>query len=119
MKIAIFSDNFYPELSGIADSIISLAKELVRHENTIDFFVPYYTNKNYADANVPVKEIDLENSVTVTHLPSISYPSPTLQGRLAFWNKSIIKIIKDKDPEIIHTQLFLSGSISLESKPII
>jgi len=28
MKIAIFSDNFYPEMSGISDSIISLAKEL-------------------------------------------------------------------------------------------
>ncbi|MDP2709056.1 MAG: glycosyltransferase [bacterium] len=40
MKIAIFSDNFYPELSGISDSIILLSKELDKLGHKIDFYVP-------------------------------------------------------------------------------
>jgi UDP:flavonoid glycosyltransferase YjiC (YdhE family) len=42
MKIASFSENVYPELSGISDSIIALARELAGRGHEIHFFVPRY-----------------------------------------------------------------------------
>ena len=111
MRIAIFSDNFYPELSGIADSIISLSKELAHQNDTVDFFVPRYSTKNYAVARQSTTELNLKNNITVTRLPSISYPTPTMQGRVAFWNPSILRKIKKINPDIFHTQLFFGAGL--------
>ena len=49
MKIAIASDFFYPELSGITDSISMFGKALTKHGHSILFIVPKYSNKNYKD----------------------------------------------------------------------
>ena len=106
MKIGIFSDNFYPELSGIADSITSLSKELVKQNDTVEFYAPRYSPQNFAVAKLSVGEIDLGANIHVTRLPSISYPTPTMQGRIAFWNKSILKAFQNKNIDVIHTQLF-------------
>lgn len=120
MRIAIFSDNFYPELSGIADSIVSLAKELVQQNDTVDFFVPRYSAKNYETAHLPAVELNLGNNISITRLPSISYPTPTLQGRIAFWNGSILNRIKKLDPDIIHTQLFFgTGLLALRASRVL
>ncbi len=106
MKIAIFSDNFYPELSGISDSIITLGKELAGLGHKINFYVPRYSRKDYRTANVPYKELDLGNNIKICRYNSIPYPAPTNQARLVFptglrW----IGLLKFK-PDIIHTQLF-------------
>jgi len=46
MKIAIYSDNFFPELSGISDTIIASGKELARRGHLVNYFVPKYIKKN-------------------------------------------------------------------------
>ena len=51
MKIAFYADNFYPELSGIADTIITTGKELTKRGHEVVYVGPYYAPHNYALAN--------------------------------------------------------------------
>jgi glycosyltransferase involved in cell wall biosynthesis len=106
MRIAIFSDNFYPELSGISDSVISLARTLAARGHHIHFYVPSYAKKNYAVLNVPFCELDLGPNIQVHRLFSIPFPMGTEQGRavipLGMHHQEIVAF----DPEIIHTQMF-------------
>ena len=75
MKIAFFSDNFYPELSGISDSIVTLGRELGRRGHVIKFFAPYYSKKNYQKINKPMEEISLGPNVSVERFFSLPYPT--------------------------------------------
>lgn len=106
MKIAIFSDNFYPELSGISDSIIALAKELVKSGNQINFYVPYYSAKNYQKAKLPKRELDLGKNIKINRLFSFPCRSGTGQARLTVPSPWHWISIRDFGPDIIHTQLF-------------
>ena len=106
MKIAIFADNFYPELSGLSDSIIVLAKHLAILGHQVSFFVPRYQQRDFTRANLKASEIDLGPNISIKRLPSFSYPAPTDQGRLvlplgfSLWSLSKFK------PDVIHTQSF-------------
>jgi glycosyltransferase involved in cell wall biosynthesis len=106
MRIAIFSDNFYPELSGISDSVISLARTLAARGHIIHFYAPYYAKKNYAVLKVPFHELDLGPNIQIHRLFSIPFPMGTEQGRavipLGLHHKEIVAF----DPDIIHTQMF-------------
>lgn len=106
MKIAIFSDNFHPEIGGIQDSIELLAKELSRRGHKIHFYAPHYSLKDYQIAHLPMEEIELPLNVSITRFFSFPVPSPSLQSRFVVptpfrW----LKVKKDK-PDIIHTQTF-------------
>jgi len=106
MKIAIFSDSFYPELSGISDSIITLAKELVKSGNQINFYVPYYSAKNYQRAKLFKQELDLGENIKINRLFSFPYRSGTGQARLTVPCPRHWLSIRNFSPDIIHTQLF-------------
>jgi len=106
MKIAIFSDNFYPELSGISDSIITLAKELVKSGNKINFYAPRYSAKDYKKAKFIQQELNLGENVKINRWFSFHYPSGTGQARLALPNPLHWASLKKFNPDIIHTQLF-------------
>ncbi len=120
MKIGIFSDNFYPELSGISDSIISLSKELVKLDHEINFYAPRYSKENYEIAHRPYEELKLSEHINIIRLPSIPFPAPTKQGRVAFFNSEIISKIKNWDPDIIHSQLFFgAGLLALKASRVL
>ncbi|MDO8664777.1 MAG: glycosyltransferase [Candidatus Liptonbacteria bacterium] len=114
MRIAIFSDNFYPEISGISDSIISLAKELGKRGHFVNFYVPKYSAENYRTANIARQnEVKIGERVNVVRFSSIPYPMPTAQGRLIIPIGFRALIIKKFNPDILHTQLF--GGAGLEA----
>jgi len=125
MKIAIFSDNFYPELSGIADSIVILAKELVNLGHIINFYVPKYSLKNYRKVGFTGKEIDLGESIKIFRFFSLPYPTATGQSRLVVPTGLRSVFIKKFNPDIIHSQLFFGVGIEalaaarLLKKPIV
>jgi flavoprotein len=50
MNIAIFSDIFFPEQSGITDSIITTARALVARGHTVTFVVPSYSARDFVIA---------------------------------------------------------------------
>lgn len=106
MKIAMFSDNFYPELSGISDSIITLAKELAKNGHEIHFYAPKYSSKDYLKAGVAEQEPDLGPNIKFHRLFSFSVPSPTGQSRLVIPLGLSLNSIRKVRPDIIHSQLF-------------
>src|SRR3989338_6299690 len=111
MKIAIFSDNFYPEISGISDSIISLAKELAGRGHEIRFYVPRYPAKCHAKVGLKCEEINLGKNISVKRLFSVPYPSGTGQGRAVIPNPFVFFNIRKFNPDIIHTQLFFGAGL--------
>jgi 1,2-diacylglycerol 3-alpha-glucosyltransferase len=109
MRIAIFSDNFYPELSGISDSITTTARELGQRGHKIKFFVPKYRARHFRIANFPVEELDLGENVLIHRLRSLHFPGPNKQSRAvmpAGFNTMRVKKFK---PDIIHTHLFFGA----------
>lgn len=106
MRIAIFSDNFYPELSGISDSIIILARELSRRGHKINFYAPKYSAKDFKKVGLPWREIGIGKNIKIKRFYSLPFPTATKQGRMVLptglrW----LKVNKFK-PDIIHSQLF-------------
>ncbi len=111
MKIAIFSDVFHPEISGISDSIISLAKELDERGHEIKFYVPRYSRKNYARVGLKKEEVKLGKNIEIVRLPSIPYSTGTGQGRVVVPNPLVLFNIRKFNPDVIHTQLFFGAGL--------
>lgn len=112
MKIAIFSDNFYPEMSGISDSIVSLAKGLAARGHKIVFYVPRYSRRDFAVSKLPFHEPDLGENIEIVRLFSLPYKAaPTKQGRLVLPILSSYRHIKTFDPDILYTQLFFGAGL--------
>jgi 1,2-diacylglycerol 3-alpha-glucosyltransferase len=105
MKIAIFSDNFYPEISGISDSIIMLAKELVQMGHEVHFFGAKYSKKDFKKASMPYEELDLGEKVKVHRFWSLPMlGSPTGQSRVVIpFGLRLLKFRKEKF-DIVYTQ---------------
>jgi len=110
MKIAIFSDNFYPELSGVADSIVKLAAELSDLGHEICFFVPQYSAKDYQTVNILKRELDLGENIAVKRLVSLSAPFAGSQSRLVLPLFSG-RLFKKFKPDIVHSQLFFGAGL--------
>jgi len=107
MRIAIFSDNFYPELSGISDSIIASAQELAKRGHKVHFFVPKYSEKDFKTAGINSKrEIDLDKGIKVSRFFSFPYPAPTKQGRMVIPTGLRWLAVKKFKPDVIHSHLF-------------
>jgi 1,2-diacylglycerol 3-alpha-glucosyltransferase len=105
MRIAIFSDNFYPELSGISDSILQTGRNMAKRGHQIDFYAPGYSKKNYKLISPLLNDSEFGENINVHRYFSFSVPTPTRQGRLvvpSFWRWRNIKNI----PDVIHTHLF-------------
>ena len=111
MKIAIFSDTFYPEISGISDSVIALAKELSKKGHSIQFYVPRYSPANYKVVNLPPgHEPDLGERIKIHRLFSFPYPGATRQARFTIplpWHW----FERNFHPDVIHTQLFFGAGL--------
>ena len=105
MRIAIFSDNFYPELSGITDSILRTGKELARRGHRIAFFAPRYSPANYAALNLPYKEIDLGANISIHRFASLPYPTGTGQGRVVVPLGFRALRVRAFNPDVIHVHL--------------
>ena len=104
MRIAIFADFFYPEQSGITDSVTLLARELSRHGHAVLLVVPHYSRANYRQLNLPATEPDYGKNVQVARLPSVTMPfSPTGQGRLPLPIGFGVAAVKHFRPDIIHS----------------
>src|SRR3989344_1113529 len=108
MRIVYYADNFYPELSGITDTIITTGKELKKRGHEIAYVGPYYSPKDYAvgKRQFPLKkEDDTIDGRPVVRLPTLPMPiSPTSQSRIAIPSGTSFDLIKEFKPDVIHTQ---------------
>ncbi|MDO8592447.1 MAG: glycosyltransferase [bacterium] len=106
MRIALFSDHFYPEIGGIQDSVACLGRELNKRGHQLNFFVAQWSEKDFAKAKLPVKEIYLGNNVKITRFFSLPVKSPTQQSRLVIPNFLRWLAVKKFKPDIIHSHTF-------------
>ena len=107
MRIAFFSDNFDPELSGITDTILMTGRELKRRGHDICYVGPRYSVKDYEKVGRPCPESkgsDTIDGMPAVRLPSFHVPSPTGQSRFALPLHGSFKFLEDFKPDIIHTQ---------------
>lgn len=110
MNIAFFADSFYPELSGISDSIIETGKELSLRGHHVEFFVPSYSAKEYLLTNATKDDAVLFPEIKVNRLLAIPFPAPTLQGRAVIPN--IFRGISLKKKfDIVHSHGFFGAGI--------
>ncbi len=104
MKIAIYSDNFYPDITSMTAQISLSAKELAKLAHYILFVSPWYSSADYTRANL--SKIFPTNGlpINVVRLPSIPFfGSPTGQGRICLPSGYGIALMKKFKPDIIHT----------------
>lgn len=107
MNIAFFSDNLYPEVSGISDSILLLGKQLIKDGHNVAYIGPTYSKKNYASVNAPL-EANREDfkGMKFFRLPSFKVPfSPTNQAQFVIPYGKSISFLKEFKVDVIHTQL--------------
>ncbi len=104
MRIAVFSDNFHPELSGIADSVIALARQLAARGHRLSIYAPRYAHRDYERLGLPAAENDLGESIAIVRLPSLPYPTGTRQGR-AVLPTGVPPQVRRFHPDLIHVHL--------------
>lgn len=110
MRIAIFSDNFYPELSGVSDSIIASAGGLGKLGHHIVIFAPRYSERDFKTSNLPFREPDLGKNVAIRRFCSIPFKGAgsTGQSRIVIPTGLRWLFIRKFKPDVLHTQ-FMYG----------
>ncbi len=105
MKIAIFSDNFYPEISGISDSIILLGEELTELGHEVHYFAARYSTKDHQKANLPDEELEMGEKIKFHRFWSLPFlGSPTGQSRIVLpFGLRVLRYRKEKF-DVIYTQ---------------
>ncbi|OGF26936.1 hypothetical protein A2242_02880 [Candidatus Falkowbacteria bacterium RIFOXYA2_FULL_47_9] len=102
MNVAIFSDNFYPELSGITDSLVFFLQGLAANGHQVFFVAPRYRARDY-QKGAP-RELALGPAIHTARLWSIRYPySPTRQSRITLPCGRGVLLLKKFSPDVIHT----------------
>lgn len=109
MRIAYFSDNFFPEITGIADSIITTGQELTRRGHEVVYVAPRYSEKDYRyvhNAEMEKSSMhDARKDLPGHRLPSLQFPgSPTGQSRFVIPMGTSIRYLRSFKPDVIHTQ---------------
>ncbi len=107
MKIAFFADNFYPELSGIVDSVLITGKELTKRGHDVIYVGPHYAGGDYTLVGKQCFKkdgVEMVDDMQIIRLPSLPLPfSPTGQSRFAFPSGIAVKVLQDWKPDVIHT----------------
>jgi 1,2-diacylglycerol 3-alpha-glucosyltransferase len=100
MRIAFFSDNFYPEISGISESIITTGSELQKRGHEVLYVAPWYPESAYEPGRDPERD-----RLRVVRLPSVPFfNSPTGQARVALPIGASYRVLRAFEPDVIHTQ---------------
>lgn len=111
MRIALFSDNFYPELSGISSSIIQTSKELAKRGHIIRFYAPRHPKKSYDVIKMPFEEIRLGDRISIERFASLPFAAGTGQGRIVVPTGFRSFSIKKFRPDILHAHLIFGTGL--------
>jgi glycosyltransferase involved in cell wall biosynthesis len=114
MRIAMFTDYFYPELGGIQDSVATVSRALGRRGHRVDIHAPRYASAEYRRIGVTVGERNLGANVEVCRRLSVPVPSSTRQGRMAPPSPfGLAALANGARPDLIHVHSFFG--IGLEA----
>ena len=114
MRIAMFTDHFYPELGGIQDSVAIISRALGRRGHQVDIYAPRYGKRDYCRVGAAMRERDLGPNVHVRRRLSLPFPSSTRQSRAALLSPVAWAALACRaKPDVIHTHSFFG--IGLEA----
>jgi glycosyltransferase involved in cell wall biosynthesis len=106
MRIAMFTDYFFPELGGIQDSIAITSLALAERGHHIDIHAPRYSARDYRLVGAPIAERDLGCNVRVSRHLSLPFPSSTRQSRVALPSPIAALARRRARPDVIHAHSF-------------
>lgn len=109
MRIAVFTDSFYPELGGIQDSVLSGCQELGRRGHQVVIIAPRAAGRDFRLAGLPEREAEAGENVTIRRLFSLPVPSSTGQSRLLVPTGGRWRALLPFAPDIVHTHTFLGA----------
>lgn len=94
MRIAVFTDTFYPMMNGIVTSTTSFLKELTARWHEVLVIAPYNEwIENFQEENIKI--------ATLNWMKAFFYP----EFKITVWLKrslNVYNIVKEFDPQIIH-----------------
>ena len=105
MRILFYSDNFYPETSGVSDSIIAAARGLKARGHTVGFAAPRYSEANYRSVGREAGEPLEAEGFEVFRLPSLPFA-----GSASGQARNVVPLGRSKGfvrrfkPDVIHSQ---------------
>lgn len=102
MKIAIFTDTYYPKVDGIVTSIMNSTQELADKGHEIIIFAPKYKEKKSLKSHQNIKVYRFF-SFSLFSYEDVKIPIPNIT--------QVIKMIKEFGPDIIH--LHTPGTMGL------
>jgi len=111
MRIAVFTDHFFPELGGIQDSVMLTTRSLARRGHEIALFAPCHPAADFARSGHPVGEPDLGPGVTIHRRLSLPFASSTQQSRAAVPLPSSLMALSGRRPDVIHSHSFFGLGI--------
>jgi glycosyltransferase involved in cell wall biosynthesis len=114
MRIAMFTDYFYPELGGIQDSVATVSRALGRRGHQVEIYAPRYAKADYRRVGATQRERDLGGTVHVRRRVSLPFPSSTGQSRAALPSPvSWAALAQRGRPDVIHVHSYFG--IGLEA----
>ncbi len=112
LRIAMFTDSFFPELGGIQDSIMASARELGRRGVAVLILAPAASPRDFRRAGLAVAEMEIGENVTIHRLSALPAPGSTGQSRLALpWTRTA-GVLAAFRPDVIHTHTFLGAGLA-------
>jgi len=111
MRIALFTDSFYPELGGIQDSILVSARELGARGHAVAIFAPTPSPRDFARAGLQIAEPALGATVEIHRLFALPMPGSTGQSRLVLPTGQRWHAVARFRPDVIHSHTFLGTGL--------
>lgn len=93
MRIAIFTDTYYPDINGVVSSIGILRNELMKHGHQVLIIT-----------TIPPHGVHLNDDSSIIRMNGISLKSIYGYRMAGIYNNKIFKQVKEFHPDIIHTQ---------------
>ena len=93
MRIAIFTDTYYPDINGVVSSIGILRNELMKHGHQVLIIT-----------TIPPHGVQMNDDSSIIRMNGISLKSIYGYRMAGIYNNKIFKQIKEFNPDIIHTQ---------------
>ena len=93
MRIAIFTDTYYPDINGVVSSIGILRNELMKHGHQVLIIT-----------TIPPHGVQMNDDSSIIRMNGISLKSIYGYRMAGIYNNKILKQIKEFNPDIIHTQ---------------
>lgn len=107
MKLAYYTDSFFPELGGIQDSIAAQARSLGARGHRLLIVAPRASAADFRLARLDPGELDLGPQVRIVRIPAVGLPGSTGQSRLALAPGAASAAVAAFAPDLIHVHTFL------------